>query len=77
MFEGEQSEDEGSSGEAGKHTNHCVRGGLPTVAHPIQYSWKCDTLRLQWMALTLEAILSTSTGDSFHGIIEFLRERER
>lgn len=53
------------------------RGGRPTVAHSIQYSWKCDTLWLRWMALTREAILSTSTGCSFHGIIEFLSEKKR
>lgn len=29
------------------------------------------------MALTLEAILSTSTGCSFHGIIEFLSEKKK
>lgn len=84
-FEGERSEDEGGWGETGKHTNHggrgrgCGggRGARPTVAHSIQYSWKCDTLWLRWMALTLEAILSTSTGCSFHGIIEFLSEKKK
>lgn len=34
-------------GVGGKHTNHSDRDSLPTVAHSIQYSWKCDTFPLQ------------------------------
>lgn len=55
----------------GKHTNHSDRDGLPTVAPSIQYSWKCDTFLPRWMALTQEAVLSTSTGCSFQSIIGF------
>lgn len=49
----------------GKHTNHNDRDSLPTVAHSIQYSWKCVTFSMQWMALTLEAILSGRADCSF------------
>lgn len=64
----------GRGAKGGKNTNHIDRDSLPTVAHSIQYSWKCDTFPLQWMALTLKAILSTSTGCSFQSVIEFLKK---
>lgn len=54
-------------GEVSKNTNHNDSDSLPTVEYSIQYSWKYDTFLLQWMALTLKPILSTS-------VIEFLKK---
>lgn len=69
-----QMEEEQRVGGGDKNTNHNDRDSLPTVAHSIQYSWKYDTFPLQWMALTLKPILSTSTGCSFQSVIEFLKK---
>lgn len=69
---GSQSGWERSTGD--RNTNH--RDSLPTVADSIQYSWKCDTFPLQWMALTLKPVLSTSTSCSFQRVIEFLKKSQ-
>lgn len=62
----------GRCADGDKNTNHNDRDSLPAVAHSIQYSWKCDTFLLLWMALTPKPIPSTSTGCSFQSVIEFL-----
>lgn len=72
---GARSQSNRKRSEGDKNTNHNDRNSLPSEAHSIQYSWKCDTFPLQWMALAPKPIPSTSTGCSSHSLIEFLKTR--